>query len=687
MNQETRIDPDFPEALLTGDSPRALDPPLRFGAWELVALVNRSNFSLVAEGRVIAGGERVAVKICSQAADSERFWREVEYARSINITGVVKILDAGRAKGGRPYHVTQWIEGPSLATCLRDPAVPLDRRLDAVEELCRLMGVLHERGITHRDLKPSNAMMGIDGEVELLDLGLAHDEQRADLTHSGHMVGGTRGYFPPWTDLDPSLIKHHRKQWDVYSLGVMLTGTLTGGWPTTEHDPDFKPDAARRHLARALPDDRRFDDVVTRCLADHPEEAFAHADELYRALRKCRREAEPQRSHKAAMAFLLVALGLGLWYAGRPDKVANPPAPRMATETNAPPAVSNSAPRPAPAILDLQRAVVLIDVAPTGATLKIVDRAANDAVVREWPAVTNRVEFELRSDHTNQYQLIATKFGYRTNTQAIGPDSGKILVQLESLSAGLQTATKEKPWRNTLEMPFVPLPGRGLICIYETRRKDYEVFAEGRRFGNRSWRDATHKNQAVGHEPDHPVVMVNWEDAKAFCTWLTQRERSAGVIPPTAQYRLPSDADWSLAVGLKEPPQGSPKDKNRKTDKVYPWGATWPPPEGAGNIADQATRDKLGDFHVVPGYRDNYATTAPVGRFKPNALGLFDLSGNVWEWCEDAYDPERPTHRVLRGGGWNSRYELLSSYRDYQPPNYSRVFYGFRVMLVGVAER
>ena len=689
MEQETRIDPDFPEALLTGDSPRALDPPLRFGAWELVALVNRSNFSLVAEGRSIADGRRVAVKICSQAADSERFCREVEYARSINIAGVVKILDSGRAKGGRPYHVTRWIEGPTLATFLRDTAVPLDRRLDAVEELCRLMGVLHERGITHRDLKPSNAMLGADGEVELLDLGLAHDEQRADLTHSGHMVGGTRGYFPPWTDLDPSLIKHHRRQWDVYSLGVMLAGTLTGEWPTTEHDPDFKPDAARRHLARALPDDRRFDDVVARCIADHPEEAFAHADELYRALRKCRRVNEPRRSRTAVTAVLLVALGLGAWYVGRPDKVGNPPAPGPVAATNAQSIVSNTPtqPSPNPAILDLRRAVVLINVSPSGATLKIVDRSAKEAVVREWPAVTNRVEFELRSDDAKQYELIAFKFGYRTNTQPIGPDSGEINVRLESLSLGLQTASKEKPWPNTLGMPFVPLPGRGLICVYETRRRDYEVFAEGQRWLNRSWRDATYKEQPVGHEPAHPVVMVSWEDAKAFCAWLTQRERDAGVIPPGAEYRLPTDADWSLAVGLKEAAEGSPKDKDRKVGAVYPWGKTWPPPEGAGNLADHATREKLGEFHVVAGYRDGYATTAPVGRFKPNALGLHDLAGNVWEWCEDAYDPERPTHRVLRGGSWNSRYDLTSSHRDYQSPTYRRAYYGFRVILVGVTER
>ncbi|NLH72766.1 MAG: formylglycine-generating enzyme family protein, partial [Verrucomicrobia bacterium] len=150
-------------------------------------------------------------------------------------------------------------------------------------------------------------------------------------------------------------------------------------------------------------------------------------------------------------------------------------------------------------------------------------------------------------------------------------------------------------------------------------------------------------------------------------------------------YRLPRDWEWSVAVGLNESRSGTPREKSEKVQGVYPWGTQWPPPHGAGNYAGSEARDGdwPSDWSAIEGYRDGYARTSPVGSFVANQYGLYDLGGNVWEWCEDWYDDEQK-YRVLRGASW-SNYEpryLLSSRRDRAAPAYRGDVIGFRCVLV-----
>ena len=168
--------------------------------------------------------------------------------------------------------------------------------------------------------------------------------------------------------------------------------------------------------------------------------------------------------------------------------------------------------------------------------------------------------------------------------------------------------------------------------------------------------------------PDRPVTMVTWEDARRFCRWLTETEQKAGVISPEQSYRLPTDAEWSKAVGLDKESGARPMDKNMKIKAVYPWGKQWPPPSGAGNFADRTARSRFKAFGAIGGFDDGFATTSPVGSFRANHYGLYDMAGNVWQWCEDWFDAEHKVH-VLRGGSWRT-YDsdrLLSSHRATAP--------------------
>ena len=222
---------------------------------------------------------------------------------------------------------------------------------------------------------------------------------------------------------------------------------------------------------------------------------------------------------------------------------------------------------------------------------------------------------------------------------------------------------------NTLGMPFVPVPGTEVaFCIWETRVKDYAAYAAANAGVDGSW-----KNFGSGfkQEDTHPVVKVSWNDANAFCAWLTKKELAEGKIKAGQKYRLPTDAEWSVAVGLGKEKGNTPKEKNRGIKDVYPWGKEWPPPVEAGNYAKSLKVD-------------NFEYTSPVGSFAVNKLGLHDMGGNVYEWCEDKY---RPTNafRVLRGASWFSGGPgiLLSSYRFGDAPGVRGSFVGFRCVLVG----
>jgi formylglycine-generating enzyme required for sulfatase activity len=220
---------------------------------------------------------------------------------------------------------------------------------------------------------------------------------------------------------------------------------------------------------------------------------------------------------------------------------------------------------------------------------------------------------------------------------------------------------------NTLGMPFVPVPGTEVqFCIWETRVKDYAAYAAANAGVDGSW-----KKPGFQQEDTHPVVNVIWNDAQAFCEWLTKKELAAGKIKAGQKYRLPTDAEWSVAVGLGKELGNTPKEKQSGNKGVYPWGKEWPPPVGAGNYSKTLKVDK-------------YDQTAPVGSFAANQFGLHDLGGNVWEWCEDKYSPTS-AGRVLRGASWVFNYPiaLLSFNRFNLTPDNRFNDVGFRCVLVG----
>ncbi len=263
-----------------------------------------------------------------------------------------------------------------------------------------------------------------------------------------------------------------------------------------------------------------------------------------------------------------------------------------------------------------------------------------------------------------------------------------------------------RPFINSLGMKFVPVPDtQALFSIWQTRVQDFEEFVKATRHvataemlslsseggsaqnPGRYWKQRGHtwKNPGFPQGPTHPVRGVNWNDATLFCKWLTRNEHMEGLLAEGKEYRLPTDAEWSRAVGTAK----------------YPWGNDWPPPQGAGNYAGEEAKnaDWPEIYPTIEGYNDGYARTAPVGSFRANKYGLFDMGGNVWVWCEDWYRDEMNSEetrkafseltedkvfRVCRGAGWNEWYpEYLGvGYRNRNAPWNRSSDLGFRCVVV-----
>jgi formylglycine-generating enzyme required for sulfatase activity len=185
-------------------------------------------------------------------------------------------------------------------------------------------------------------------------------------------------------------------------------------------------------------------------------------------------------------------------------------------------------------------------------------------------------------------------------------------------------------------------------------------------------RKYTWRNPGFKQEIDHPVVLVSLSDAMEFARWLSEKDGKT--------YRLPSEMEWEYACRAgKTSRYGSGNDAESLA--------------AVANIADGTFREKYPDWPGIAA-RDGQVFTAPVRTFRPNLFGLYDMHGNVWEWCSDEcranrryWPPEgRPReatealHRVLRGGSWSDRpaFARSSASVGYRP-DYRHCNLGFRL--------
>ena len=167
-------------------------------------------------------------------------------------------------------------------------------------------------------------------------------------------------------------------------------------------------------------------------------------------------------------------------------------------------------------------------------------------------------------------------------------------------------------------------------------------------------KDYSWQNAGFEQTDEHPVVNVSWNDAVAFCKWLSRKEGKS--------YRLPTEAEWEYACRAGTTTRYYSGDDPETLAKV-------------ANVADATAKAKFPAWKWTIKASDGYVFTAPVGQFKPNAFGLYDMYGNACQWCADWYgrdyygispvdNPKGPStgdDRVVRGGSWGDGAGFASS--------------------------
>lgn len=655
--------------------------PLRevIGGFEVLGKLGAGGMGTVYRARQVSLGRLVALKILppqfiEDAVSVARFQREARVAAGLRHANLVQVYAAGEAEGCH-YIAMELIDGEDLGKRLkRTGALRAPKALRICVDVARaLQHAWQSAHLIHRDIKPGNIFLAANGGVKLGDLGLAKSMlgNTSGLTHTGTMMG-TPHYISPEQARGDKEVDFRT---DIYSLGCTLFQMLTGQVPYGGRDAIT---IIRQHLDAPLP----------AILKVWPQCPIALARLVGRMLKKSRHERHASYEE-------LIGQIESVWaqidpVGFDPDAFAPPVGTTRRAVQGEDEEIGGGGERGALSLPAAARSKVLIY---GGITAAVVVLGVVAWLAWPEPVKLRQVQIAVAPPAAEQRaSALETAGARRTSAAPISGGSGGD--QASPSKGSLAGATKDAPFVNSLGMKFVPVPIIGgpsagqqvFFSVWETRVQDYAIFAEETKH---EWPKVT-----LAQGPTQPAVNVSWDDAKAFCDWLTERDRKAGRLGANETYRLPSDHEWSCAMGIagQEDAAELPQEKDRKIPGVYPWGKGWPPPPGAGNYAGEELEPALavGKYSwlksVLRGYRDGFIETAPVGSFAANRFALYDLGGNTWEWCEDWSD-ERRENRVLRGASWAypGRGELSAAARIRNIPRRRGSDYGFRCVVAASA--
>jgi serine/threonine protein kinase len=534
-------DPEFHAAVAHLIASPPVGPPLPgvgevLDDYHLLEVLGEGGMGVVYRAIHTRLDREVAVKVIrrSFALDPQavgRFQREMKAAGKVRHPNLVLATDA-RVSDGVPYLVMEYVRGINLARLVAgEGSLPVARACDLIRQAAVGLHHAHGHGLVHRDVKPSNLLLGADGVVRVLDLGLAllpgdappaeesvaaGPETRTSpddtLTSPGQQLG-TRGYTAPEQLLDSHGVDARA---DVYGLGCTLVYLLTG----RPHDP-------RGPCAGFLPKE-----LWGKFLAPSPDRRFRSAAEVAEALRPY---CEPPKVRRIARKWIVagVLLGLvggasGLALTIRPSDGSQLPAPEptpISTPAVLPQPVSIAAPS-TPEVAPRPRAV------PVG--MFQMSAAEARELQQKW---AEHLGVPVAGENSIGMKLVLIP-------PVVPPNVGRVpqaapgrpfRLGMYEVTRGqfrkFVDATKYVTSAEAAEILRVPIPG------LTPARRAFD------------WR-----NPGVDAlSDDHPVVWISWHDAMAFCNWLTRIEGRT--------YRLPTKAEWLWACRGGDPAFNAYKSK------------------------------------------------------------------------------------------------------------------------------
>jgi formylglycine-generating enzyme required for sulfatase activity len=611
------------------ESTSAPTPVQSFGRYQLVRQLGSGGMGSVWLAHDRELDRSVAIKVPRldpfDTTGRERFRQEGRAAARLEHPNIARVYEVGEVEG-TPYLAMEYVPGQTLAEKLSAKPVSVQEAVRLAIAIARGLQCAHTAGVIHRDLKPANILLhqsphdssnSASLEPKITDFGLARRlDDPTGLTHTGAVLG-TPAYMSPeqadgnWDSVGPAS--------DQFSLGVVLYEMLTGQRPYKVHLGELNkrafqtppmPPSRVRPSAAPMPDA-----IVCRTLAKEPAERFPSVGQLADELESWLNTPQPTKRRRLAMvagvalAVIVLATTLTLLLFGKRTDTKNP----------------------APDSIGMEFVRIEPGSFVMGARFGGWD---NERPTHE--VEITRPFYLARTEVTvGQFKRFVAETGYKT-----------VAEYPEYAGSGFD------PERQTV----VTLWSLKLSFLNPGFRVDTKF----------TWR-----NPGFAQTDDHPVVLVSWEDAKAFCEWLSRVEGR--------HFRLPTEAEWEYAC-------------RAGTTTRYWWGDDEDGAEGKANIADQSLVSKFPEVTWARTWNDGFPFTAPVGSFALNAWGLSDISGNAAEWCEDWFapytaekqrDPTGPptgTDRIVRGGFWNGGPDVVrSSDRAFLPPKTSLCYVGFRV--------
>ncbi len=573
----------------------------------------------------------------------ERFWREMRAGGKLNHPHIVPTLDADQV-GDTMFLVMEYVPGTNLALLVgQNGPLPIEQALRYAAHAAEGLAHAHDQGVIHRDIKPSNLLCDERGNVRVLDLGLARfvadgHSQQTQLTGTGELLG-TVDYMAPEQAL--STRKADARS-DIYSLGCTLAYLLTGQPPFSGESVLKRLMAHRDTPVPSLCDMRHdvpdaVNQIFQKMVAKQPADRYQSMRELLADLEPLVGSSHPRSRWVKRGVLAVVAASVlvaGVMFA-RHRGVDEP------EKLDEPFKIVQPVVPPSVAI------------APFDGPQAETHQAAWSKSLNQPVETTNGIGMKLRLIPPGEFQQGASE------------------QEVEEFSnlEGRSLATDGPQHRVRLTQPFY-------IGVSEVTQAEYQTVIGS----NPSMFSPTGEfaaRVADSETTQLPVENVTWFDAVEFCNALSLREKlttcyerlddQVTIVAGTG-YRLPTEAEWEFAcrAGTESPWSFGKQDA---AFEQFAWAAT------------------NSEFH-----------SRPVGQLAPNPFQLRDLHGNLWEWCQDAFDPRYyesltepitvdPTGpapasvRCMRGGVWDNSIRLCrSAHRGANQPTARNASIGFRVV-------
>ena len=585
-------------------------------------------------------GREVALKVMAPAlaADrsfGERFLHEGRTVAHLTHPNILAVYDIGSVEHSY-YLAMEYVPGGDLKQLIKQGALPPDRALAILKQVAAALGYAHEKGFVHRDVKPENILFREDGTAVLTDFGIAKAVGSGSKMTGTGMTIGTAQYMSP----EQTQGKPVDGRADLYSLGVVLYEMLVGQVP---YDADSTVAIAIQHVQGPLPELPAslsgYQPFLNRMLFKDPDGRFSTAGELIAAIDLLLNEKPLEMAAGATRIMPQV-----------PDLT---PASTTGRGNGLKWAIGG----------------VLLALLVFGAMLLKQQSRSGISSGRSAHAPIDAPHYQgqevnpLQTKPDNLQQSDTGLQPIQENLDRSGQEpqeqSEKVLVRGNSVVEPITG------------IEFVRVPGGCFpmgspeseagkdsdqspvhkVCVDDFFIGKTEV-TQGQ------WRKIMGSNPSRFTKGDtYPVETVSWNDAQLFIRKLG----AAG----SKRFRLPTEAEWEFAA------------RSGGKDEKY----------AGGNDVDE-----------VAWYEANSGgTTHPVAQKRPNGLGLYDMSGNVWEWCSDIYsssyydysprnNPQGAAEGLLhvdRGGGWTlgDKYSR-TTIRSKLKPEFRSINLGFRLVLL-----